>query len=142
MADEAFVDLVAEGSDQLVAPPEDSLVEIVHTAGGSYERAGDGATVSVVTAEVVPGRVATAVRWGAEVADLLSEITGLPSLFARNVYGAFGGLEWVQTAPDLAAYERAWDQVNQDERYQEKLEETAGLFVEGSGHRVLGRRVA
>lgn len=142
LTDDEYLDLVAAFSEHSAAPPEDRLFEIVHTAGGTYQRAQVGAVVSRVTADVVPGKHAAAFRWGVEVADLVTEITGIPSLFGRAVFGPFGGLAWVQTAPDLATFEPAWEQVGKDSRYHAKLDETGGLFADGSGQVVFGRRVA
>jgi hypothetical protein len=50
-------------------------------------------------------------------------------------------LEWVQS-PDVAAHEAAGQQMNNDSRYLAKIYEISALFVEGSGHVLLGQRLA
>lgn len=139
--DDKFQDIVNRGRKFLVAPPEDSLINIVHVAGGETQRAGVGSLVSVHSAEVAMGEYVTAGTWAVEVAELVAAITGAPVMFGTNVAGGFGRVQWVQTAPDIATQE-AWDElVNENERYMAKLSEIGGMFVEGSGNRLIGRRI-
>lgn len=140
--DDEYLDLVMEGQPHVVSAPENSLLEIVHTAGNEYRRAEVGSVVAIISAEVRPGNYMAAGQWSIEMADLVTEITGFSTLFARNVAGSFGGVEWIQAAPDSGAMEAAEESINKDGRYLAKLDQISGLFVEGSGRRVLARRIA
>lgn len=139
--DNDYHDIVNRGRKFFSAPPEDSLINIMHVAGGEAQRAAVGSVVSVYAAEVATGKYVAAGTWAVEIAELVAAISGATVVFGTNVAGRFGRVQWIQTAPDIATQE-AWDeQVNKDERYMAKLSETGGMFVEGSGNRVIGRRV-
>jgi hypothetical protein len=64
MADEQYLDGVSEGRQHLVGPPEDRHVEILHTAGGEYQRPGLGGVVQLTTATPRPGQAHRAHRMG------------------------------------------------------------------------------
>lgn len=137
--DDTYNDIVNRGRTFLPVPPEDSLVNVEHVAGGEVRRAAAGAIASVHSAEVATGKYVAAGTWAVEVAELVASISGAPVMFGTQVAGRFGGVAWVQTAPDVATQE-AWDeQVNKDARYMAKLSEIGGMFVEGTGNRVIAR---
>ena len=140
--DDEYHDIVNRGRKFFSGPPEDTLVRIVHLAGeGDVQLAPVGSAVSLVSAQIATGKHLAAIRWGAEMADLQASISGGRVGFCVNVAGTFGGVQWIQTAPDIATQE-AWEQrILDDERYGEKLSEIGGMYVEGSGNRILARRV-
>jgi hypothetical protein len=141
-ADPEYHDMAAAGQEHLVGRPENSLIEVVHTAGADYKRAELGSLASVISAEISVGRYSRAFGWGIEMAELVTEITGQPTIFARNVAGSFGGVSWIGASPDVATFDALEERLNKDPRYLAKLDEIAGLFVEGSGNRVIGTRIA
>ncbi len=140
--DARYLDKVAEGLEFVATPPEDTMLSVMHTAGGEYQRADVGAIVLQTRAQISGGQGAEAVRWGTEVADLISSITGATVMFGSTTAGPFGEVAWVTTSPDMATYASRDEQANKDPRYQEKLAETGGMFVPGSGMRYVARRVA
>jgi len=140
--DPEYLDLAVAGQQYVVAAPEDTLLGIVHNAGDEYQPAAVGAMVTSTSAVISAGKYGAATRWSIEVADLVAEITGLPVLFGTHVGGTIGRVEWVQSAPDVAAHEAAGQQMNNDRRYLAKIDEISGLFVEGSGQVLLGQRLA
>ena len=141
--DDEYHDIVNRGRGLFSGPVEDRLVRYVHVAGGGGEVqiAPVESVVSVVSAEVATGKHVDAFRWGAEMADLQASISGGRVGFCVNIAGKFGGVEWIQTAPDIATQEAWEERVLGDERYGAKLSEIGGMFVEGSGNRILARRV-
>ena len=114
IADAQYLDGVTEARQHLVAPPEDRHIEILHTAGGEYQRPGLGGIVQLTTATAALGKLAAAVGWGVQVAELVAEIIGEPVFFGRSLAGPFGELAWVGASADA----RAWD------RTQEALTKT------------------
>lgn len=136
-----YLDIVNRGRKFFSSPPEDALLNIMHVAGGQPPPTDVGSVVSIYAAEVAAGKYAAAGAWAVEVAELVAAISGAPVSFCVNVTGKFGAVEWIQTAPDVATQE-SWDeQVNKDERYRAKLSEIGGMFLEGSGNRVIARRI-
>lgn len=141
-SDDEYYKLALSGQEYLVGQPENSLIEIVHTAGGEYKRVGVNGIASIITAEISVGKYSRAFGWGIEMAELASEITGIPTLFARNAGGKFGGVTWIATAPDVTTFDALEERLNKDPRYLSKLDEIGGLFVEESGNRVIATRIA
>lgn len=142
MGDEEYLDKLVEGQQFIAAPPEDRLLEIVHTAGHEYQRAEVGAIASITSAVITPGKYVAAITWGIEIADLVSDITGMPGLFGNGVGGPFGQVAWVGTTPDMATLEAGEERTNKDPRYLAKLDQITGLFVAGSGQRTYSKRIA
>jgi hypothetical protein len=133
--DDEYLDHAVAGEDFVIGSPEDALVEIIHTSGGEYRRADVGSVANLTTAVVSPGKYGAAGIWAVEIADL-------PSIVGTATAGQFGTLAWVSTVPDMAASDQAAEQLNKDPRYLQKLDEISGLFVEGTGLRVISRRIA
>ncbi len=140
--DEKYHDKVAKGMDFVVAPPEDQLVQIQHTSGGSYQRADVGAIATITTAQIANGQYSAALKWSVEMADLVTSITGVPVLFGNSVAGLFGQVGFIGTSPDMASAEQMEESLNKEPHYLAKLDALAGLFVDGSGRRQLLRRIA
>lgn len=141
-ADEEYLDGVGSGRRHLVGQPEDGHVEIIHTSGGEYRRPGIGGVVQLTTATPALGKLGAAITWGAQISELVTDITGQPVLFGHSVAGTFGELAWVGTSADASAWDRNQEALNQDPRYLASLDEGTPNFVDGSGHVILGRRVA
>ena len=142
VVDDEYLDHAVAGEDFIIGTAEDHLVEILHTSGGEYRRADVGSVATVTTALVTAGKYAEAGAWAIEVADLGSEITDVPSIVGNDTAGQFGTLAWISTVPDMASADQGNEQLNKDPRFMQKLGEISGLFVEGSGNRVISRRLA
>ena len=61
-----------------------------------------GAVTTVTTAVVAGGQYDAGISWGVEMAQLVEEITKLPTMFLLDSYGTFGQVTWLNGAPDLA----------------------------------------
>ena len=142
MADEQYLEGVTEAREHLVGPPEDRHVEVIHTSGGEYQRPGPGGIVQLTTATPALGKLAAAIRWGVQIADLVSEITGQPVLFGRSLAGPFGELAWIGVSPNAGAWDSAQEAMMKEPRYLASVDEGTPNFEGGSGRVLLARRVA
>jgi hypothetical protein len=140
--DKQYLDGVGEGRQHLVGPPEDRHVEILHTAGGEYQRPGLGGVVQLTTATPAPGKLNAAIGWGVQIAELVSEIIGEPVFFGHSVAGPFGELAWIGASADASAWDRTQEALNKDARYLASLDEGTPNFEVGSGRVILARRIA
>jgi hypothetical protein len=138
--DDGYHSLIDEGTELLAGPPEDALRQIVY--GERREVPAVGAVTTVTTAIMAGGRYGDALPWGTEMAQLVEEIIKMPTLFLADVYGTFGQVTWLSTAPDLASADTASQAINLDEEYLKRLGDVGDLFVPGSGQRALATRVA
>jgi hypothetical protein len=134
--------LVAKASDWRTTPPEDSLLRMLHTAGGDYVRPDVGAYAEVTTAIPADGKLAKAGAFGVEIADIHSKLTHSSVLFCTSEYGAFGEMRWIGMYDSAAAVDAAAELIAKDEDYGAKLDDAGDLFVEGLARRTLARRIA
>ena len=141
-SDDEYLAAVADGEQYSAALPQDNLMQIMHNAGREFDRPGVGAIGTVTTAQIANGQYSPAMQWSVEIADLVSSITGFPTLFGVGVGGPFGQVGWVGTSPDLAADEAMNEALNKEPHYLAKMDAIGGLFVEGSGQRTISRRIA
>lgn len=142
MTDSAYLSLIAKARDWTTGAPEDSLLRMVHTAGGDYVRPGVGAYSEVTTAIPAEGKLAKAGAFGVEIADLHAQLTHASVLFCSSAYGAFGEMRWLALYDSAAAVDAAAELVSKDDAYGAKLDDGSDLFVEGLARRVLARRIA
>lgn len=143
LADDEYLELLAEADQYLAAPPQDSLLEILHASGGEYRSAPVGSVATMYRAQIANARYGKASQWGVEMSELASEITGNPGLFVRGTEGGpFGAVGWLSTVADMAAADAANEALAKDSRYLAKLDEMGDLFVPGSGAGTVSKRIA
>lgn len=140
--DAEYYDLLDRGQDFFVAPAEDALVEVLHTSGGEFRRAGVGSVVSIVQATMETHHTGEAIEWATGIADLVATITTIPVNVGATQHSAFGQLEWISTYADMGEVDRAAEALGKDEDYIARLASTDGLFVPASGRQMLGIRIA
>lgn len=141
MTDDGYFEMLAKGRDFLTAPAEDFLRQALH-GGPAQEAPPIGAVTTVTTAVVAGGKYDDGVAWGIDMAQLVEEITKLPTFFLLDTYGTFGQVTWLSGAPDLASADVAAGAVNTNDKYMKALGDVGELFVPGSGRRGLATRVA
>lgn len=140
--DHAFLQKVAAARDWRTAPPEDSLLRMVHTAGGDYVRPHVGAYAEVTTALPAEGKLAKAGAFGVEISDIHSKLTHSSVLFCTNEYRGFGEMRWMAMYDSAAAVDSAAEAISKDPDYTAKIDAAEDLFVEASATRALARRIA
>jgi hypothetical protein len=140
--DAGYLSLVAKAGDWTTAPPEDSWLQMIHTAGGEYVRPAVGSYSESTVAIPAPRKLAQAAAFGVEIADLHTQLTHAPVLFCSSAYGAFGEMRWLALYDSAAAVDTAAELVAKDEDYGAKIDAAGDLFVAGRAQRVLARRLA
>lgn len=141
-ADAAFLDLQAKASDWVSTPGEDRLLRMVHQTGGEYRRPDVGAYAEVTSAVPADGKYGQVGVWAVEIADLHAQVTDSSVLFCTSAYGDFGAVAWLGLYESAAALDNGADAISKDTDYIAAIDAGAGLFVEGSATRTLGRRIA
>jgi len=140
-ADDGYYDLIDAGLEFIQDPPRDLLRRTIHGEPGSTPPA-PGAVTSVTTAVVANGQYAEAAAWGIEMAELVQQITGHPTMFLADAYGTFGQVTWLTGAPDLAAADASGELVQANPDYVKRLSDVGDLFVPASGQQRLVSRIA
>jgi hypothetical protein len=142
LGDASYLSLVAKARPWTRAPGEDSLLRMVHSAGGDYVRPAVGAYAEGYAAVPAEGKLAKAGAFGVEIADLHSQLTHASVLFCSSEYGAFGEMRWLAFYDSAAAVDTAAEAIAKDEDYVKKIDSADDLFVEGVTRRTLARRIA
>ena len=140
-ADDGYYDLIDAGLEFIQEPPQDLLRRAIHGEPGSTPPA-PGAVTSVTTAVVANGQYAEAAAWGIEMAELVQQITGHPTMFLADAHGTFGQVTWLTGAPDLAAADASGELVQANPDYVKRLSDVGDLFVPASGQQRLVSRIA
>lgn len=130
--DPAYLDLLEEAQDLVLAPGEDALREILH--GAPSDPPPIGAVATVTNAVAVVDRMGDAVAWGLEMADHVGEVTDADVSLSRSVFGTMGQLTWIAVQTDAAAADDTNAKLRVDPGYLSRLAESGGLFLPGSGH--------
>jgi len=141
-ADAAYRSLLSKAAGWLAGPPEDSLLRMIHSAGGDYVRPNVGAYAEGTTAIPAQGQLAKAGAWGVEISDLHSRLTHSSVLFCTSEYGAFGEMRSLALYDSAAAVDSAAEAIAKDSQYAASLDAAGPLFVEAEARRTLARRIA
>lgn len=141
-ADAGYLALLARAQDWTAAPPEDSLLRMIHTAGGEYVRPAVGGYAEGTLAVPAEGKLAKATAFGVDIADYHSNLTHSSVLFCSSEYGAFGEMRWLALYDSAASVDAAAEIIAKDDDYAKRLDAAGDLFVEGMARRTLARRIA
>ena len=141
--DDGYHALIEAGLEFTGTAPEDMLREVVH--GGPTDGAAPpplGAVTTVTTAVMAAGKYQDALAWGVEVAQLVEELTQLPTSFLVDGYGTFGQVTWLSGAADPTSADAANAAINASDKYLSSVTDASTLFEPGSGHRAMYTRLA
>lgn len=136
-ASEAYIDKVNSAADIFSGHAEDALREVIHTAGEPAEAPEFVSATNAVIAE----DYSKAIEWSVGMADLANATTGNATMLLRNVYGPFGGVQWLTGVANSAAVAAANDAMRDNSEYLSRLDAAEDLFVHGSGEQALLRRM-
>lgn len=140
-ADSSYHTKLAEGDAYVGGPAEDNLLQVLFGELGD-DHPPVGSVAAITTATIANGAYEAAIGWGVEMAEHVTKVAGLPTLFGMPQFGPFGGVTWIGVSEDGAAADAAEAALNADADYLAKLGAAGELFAEGSGMRSLATRIA
>ena len=132
-ADATYNELAAQGSGLIDGVVDDTLFA---TISGGPQTAAEAAAdtgaqyVNGVTSACASGNLARSMTAGVEIATKAEAITGVPTMFVRQMTGTYSGVAWLTGFPDLAAYEASMDKLATDPGWLTLLDSTDGCFVD------------
>ncbi|HVN49779.1 MAG TPA: hypothetical protein VMT43_00020 [Acidimicrobiales bacterium] len=121
--DAGYVALADEGAKYISTGLDDTLLQIVH-GEPDPDRAVE--YVSVVQAVCSGGKIAEGIGVGVEIAQRAEAVTGLPTMFATNVTGPYGGVGWLTGYENVGAFEAAGQALNGDPSWVQLVDSRAG----------------
>ncbi len=134
-----YLDRVEAGAEYYVGNAEDELGEFVHIAG---KISGPPAAATVVTATMETSRAGSALAWAIDLANYVHNISAQPTAVVTSNFGQYGRISWLGYGSSLAAIEEGGKKVNTDPGFIQRLGDSEGLFVPGSGTAALSRKIA
>ncbi len=134
-----YLGKVEAGADYYVGNPHDRLGEILHVAG---DVSGPPAVASVISANIEIPRATAAIAWSVDLANYTQNVTGQTTAVVQSSFGQYGRISWIGYSPSLADLENAGKKINTDPGFLQRLTDSEGLFVSGSGAGVLSRKIA
>ena len=139
LSSDEYLAKVEEGAGYYVGNAVDRLGTFVHIAG---EVSGPPAAASVVTATIDVPLVSKAMEWSVELADYTANLSGVPIAVVTSNFGQYGTVSWISYGQSVAQLEQSQEKTNSDPGFLQRLADSAGLFVPGSGTGALSRRIA
>jgi hypothetical protein len=103
---------------------------------------GPPAAATVVRATIDVPHVARAMSWSLELTNYTANLTGTPVALLTSNYGQYGSVAWVSYGDSVGQLEQAQEKTNTDPGFLQRLADSEGLFVAGSGEGVLSRKIA
>ena len=140
-ADDSYLDMVAAAQEWVTTPAEDVFRSVV-VGGPGEEPPAVGSVASVTQAVAATGKMPDAMAWAADMAEYGSGVAGTQISLLVNAYGDFGGMAFISLAADMAAADEMAATVRADAGYLDRIKASEGLFVDGSAHQSLLRRLA
>ena len=133
-----YLEKVESGAGYFVGNPEDRLATVIHMAG---ERSGPPEAAAIVSAQLEIEQTRKAVAWSVELADYLSNATGVPTAVLSSNLSQYGTISWLSYGESLAQLEQANSKTSADPGFLQRLEKSSGFFLPGSGVGVLSRKI-
>jgi len=131
---------LAAGREFVAGPAMDTLGQPVHGEMGDTPPVGSYAMVTRAT--MAGGKYMDAIAWGVEIAQLVEQLPGLPTMFLSSAFGGFGDVARIMVAADAAAADAAGEAINGNAEYLTSVNGAGDLFIPGSGHQSLTARGA
>ena len=95
----------------------------------------------VRSAQTLPGKFAEAVAFGKEIGAIVKRVTGKELAFCAAFGGAINGVAWISQFDFAAQLEDLTAKLMADREYGTALTKAAQLFVPGTGHDQMWRRL-
>jgi len=140
MADNGFLELVAEGSKfNTSGGVDDQLVSFVHLDTDGAETAEYAA---IVRATLAPGSFVEGVTLGVEIAQRAKAITGHATSFGQATTGAYGEVGWISVYDSIEQLQAAEEKVNSDAEFIALIDERASTaYLAGTATQSISRKI-
>jgi hypothetical protein len=135
---EEYLKKVEKGAEYFLGNPEDRLGEFIHGAG---EVTGPPSVAGITTATMEVPQAAAALAWSVGLADYTANLSGIPMTVVTSSFGEYGTISWISYAESLAQFEAAGKKINTDPGFLQRLGDSKGFFVPGSGVGMLSRKI-
>jgi hypothetical protein len=129
LADDGYVSMLDEGATFLENGSVDDALSQVIYGQPDPNRTVEYATV--VRAMCIPGKQTRGMELGVEIAQRIERITSTPTLFASDVTGVLGGVEWITVHPDIQSVEADGDALANDPDFGKFIDKEVANVYQG-----------
>lgn len=127
-ADPGYMDASQKGATLFTGNHTAGLANVVSTT-----MAAPKPIVIVTQAVIANGKFAKAMELGVAAQTLVAKITGQPTTFASDTFGAYGGVRWLVGCDTMEQVDHVQQVMTTDAKLIALVESGSDLFVEGSG---------
>ncbi len=93
-------------------------------------------------ARIASGKFIPAIAWSKDITEYVKKVKEMASVDVYiDIFGEGGIVRWVIDYENLATLEKAHEQLRDDQGYWKKIEAAEGLFIDGSTHDVVMRKI-
>jgi hypothetical protein len=115
-------------------PLSDSLAQIV---SGEVDPASPTPNyVTIARAVAANGQMRAALAGGVEIAEAVTRITGVPTMFLVSTTGAYGGCSWSSGFADIGQLERAESALMADDGWIELIDRVGPAYAQGASQSI------
>lgn len=125
--DGTFNDLVEQNDGLFVGAVSDVLAQVV--AGMPAADAPQPAWATIVQATCANGQLAAGMAGGVEIAEVVTRIGGLSTMFLAASTGEYGSVSWITGASSLAEIEESEAKVNNDPEFIALVDRVATAYL-------------
>ncbi len=138
-ADAELADLVSRARDFIAEVMPDRMHQLIH--GEITEPAPVGSYMGNVTAVAAEGRGVAAGAWAVKIAEMWSEVTGIPVVVTTTIAGPMFEYSWFARHATAASIDETTAKLMASAEYATELDNAGGLFHPGAAQ-VYARRIA
>lgn len=133
-ASDSFTDLLDRGAKLFVGPVTDGLAQVV--AGEFDPSAPTPHYVTSARAVAANGHLRAALDGGVEIAEAVTRITGVPSLFLVSSTGPYGGCAWTNGFADIGQLEHAESALMADSGWIDLIDRVGSAYGPGASQSI------
>lgn len=126
-ADPGYIDAAQRGAALFTGNHVTALAKVVSTT-----MAAPKPIVVVTQAVIANGKLSKAMEFGVAAQALVAKITGQPTTFASDTYGAYGGVRWLIGCDTMEQVDHVEHVMSTDASFIALVESAGDLFVQGS----------
>lgn len=128
LTDDGYTVLVDEGARLVEGGVDDSVLNVLH---GEMRPDRVVEYAGIIQTACTAGNLARGIEVGVEIAKRAEQATGIPSMFATTMNGAYGSVMWMGGYVDIDEMERAQTAMWSDASFVQFVDDNVkGVYVE------------
>ena len=136
--DNMFLDVLNQGADYTNGQLDDQLAQFIHNPAAPD---GNPRYVSVVQSQLAAGCFQRGVELGIQIAQVGSEISGVPTAFLIGTTGNYGATAWIAGTETLQALQQGEEAINANAEFIKLVDEVSTCYLPSATTQTIWRRI-